>query len=364
MSNALWHDDGDGWSLLAPAGFPSEADLHDCVERAPDLLPLSGSPRLLVLGREVTIGSGSADLIAIESEGRLVVIEVKLRSNSESRKAVVSQILTYAAGVYGLTYQALERDILGAHLARLGHDSLVEAVRANDQGGDFDLDTFKSGISASLEQGRIRLVLVLDEAPADLIRLVGYLEAVAPGLVIDLITVASYRVGDSHVLVPQRIDAGRDVKETAPIGPHPTRRSIVTPGADGFREWITQAPERDRAELRRLLNWAIELERDGLATLATTHAVSGECFLRPFLLGERRGAVTIWHNTTMAVWPTVMERRSPEALARLRSHFAPAPLPTSFLRGVEDEVLSILTAAYAEAAAQSAGAPAAISDSL
>src|SRR6185437_15060510 len=109
---------------------------------------------------------------AIESEGRLVVIEVKLQSNSESRKAVVSQILTYAAGLYGLTYQTLERGILGAHLTRLPHDSLVEAVRANDQGGDFDLDTFKAGISASLEEGRMRLVLVLDEAPADLIRLV------------------------------------------------------------------------------------------------------------------------------------------------------------------------------------------------
>ena len=156
----------------------------------------------------MTIGSGSADLIAIESEGRLVVIEVKLQSNSESRKAVVSQILTYAAGLYGLTYEALERDILGTHLLGWRTTPWSRPCARTIRAGTSTSTPSRPACSASLEEGRIRLVLVLDEAPADLIRLVGYLEAVAPGLVIDLITVASYRVGDSQVLVPQRIDAG------------------------------------------------------------------------------------------------------------------------------------------------------------
>ena len=119
-------------------------------------------------------------------------------------------------------------------------------------------------------------------------------------------------------------------------------------------------PNRDRAELQRLLTWALELERDGLATLATTHAVSGECFLRPFLLGETRGAVTIWHNTTMALWATVMEQRSPEALERLRSHFARRLFPRASSAGVEDDVLSILSCGLCRGSCRRPRAPASL----
>lgn len=47
------------------------------------MLPLAGYPRLTILGREVRLGTGSADLLAVESSGRLVIIEVKLAGNAE-----------------------------------------------------------------------------------------------------------------------------------------------------------------------------------------------------------------------------------------------------------------------------------------
>ena len=90
-------NDPAGWRLLAPAGFPDERTLHDLVEQAPQVLPLAGSPRLVVVGREVHLGNGYADLLAVETTGRLCVIEVKLASNVEARRAVVAQVLAYAA---------------------------------------------------------------------------------------------------------------------------------------------------------------------------------------------------------------------------------------------------------------------------
>jgi RecB family endonuclease NucS len=59
------------------------------------MLPLAGFPRLTVLGREVRLGGGYADLLAVESSARLVVIEVKLADNAESRRTVVAQVLSY-----------------------------------------------------------------------------------------------------------------------------------------------------------------------------------------------------------------------------------------------------------------------------
>jgi hypothetical protein len=94
--SAIWQNDGTAWRLLSPAGFPDEAALHGLVEQAPHILPLAGLPQLVVVGREVFLGGNRADLIAVEATGRLAIIEIKLASNAEARRAVVTQILTYA----------------------------------------------------------------------------------------------------------------------------------------------------------------------------------------------------------------------------------------------------------------------------
>src|SRR5258706_5848965 len=135
---AIWRNDGSGWSLLASSGCPDEAALHTLVEQAPHILPLAGAPRLVVVGREVLVGNGYADLIAIEPNGRIVVIEVKLARNAEARRAVVAQVLTYAAYLRGLTPSGLEQDILSRHLHARGYQDLAQAISANDQEGSFD----------------------------------------------------------------------------------------------------------------------------------------------------------------------------------------------------------------------------------
>ena len=45
---AIWQNDGTGWHLLAPTGFPDERTLHDLVEETPQILPLAGDPRLVI----------------------------------------------------------------------------------------------------------------------------------------------------------------------------------------------------------------------------------------------------------------------------------------------------------------------------
>src|SRR5918997_1967452 len=81
---AIWQDDGTGWRLLAPTGFPDEQTLHDLVEETPQILPLAGDPRLVMIGKEVLLGNGYADLVAVEPSGRLVVVEMKLSRNADS----------------------------------------------------------------------------------------------------------------------------------------------------------------------------------------------------------------------------------------------------------------------------------------
>ena len=98
-------------------------------------------------------------------------------------------------------------------------------------------------------------MLVLDAAPLPLMRLAGYLEAVNERLVIDLITVSKYEVGGQSVLVPQRVDPGRELKEQGGRLPRPAAatRAQYVEGAGEFVASIEQAPEARQQDLKDLV---------------------------------------------------------------------------------------------------------------
>ena len=233
---------GGQWSPLKPAAYPAEAALHDLVQKAPQMLPLAGSPRLAVLGREVRLGTGSADLLAVESTGRLVVIEVKLAENAESRRAVVAQVLSYAGYLQGLDPEQLETQILGRHLEAGG--SVLAAVQAAGHQDAVDPEDFRDGLARSLADGSFRLVIVLDSAPDELVQVVGYLQSITDKIDIDLITVAVYDVAGSQVLVPQRIEPGRRLRELSDA--QVTARQVGGASHDGSAEFRADIAELPR----------------------------------------------------------------------------------------------------------------------
>ena len=59
---AIWRNDGSGWKVIATRRFPDEAALHTLVEEAPELLPLSGEPRFVVLSLDVHLEFGHRPL--------------------------------------------------------------------------------------------------------------------------------------------------------------------------------------------------------------------------------------------------------------------------------------------------------------
>ncbi|MDP9364532.1 MAG: hypothetical protein M3Q10_09975 [Chloroflexota bacterium] len=354
---AIWHNDETGWRLLAPSGFPDEHALHGLVADAPQILPLAGTPRLTVVGREVLLGGNYADLLAVEPSGRLVVLEIKLARNAEARRAVVAQILTYAAFLRGLDPGTLERDVLGPHIRKLGHDGLAAAVEADDQEGAFDPTAFAGGLAASLDEGRFRLVLVLDEAPEELARLVGYLGSVADKLLIDLVTVTSYDIGGSQVVVPQRIDPERRPAPGPSASPAhvktTTAKSWSSEGAQGFLDSIDRVPEDQRPGLRRLATWATKLEHEGLARLATVHGTGNSWTLLPRLPIDGVGLVTIWNSrgASLQFWHSVFVRRAPASLPIVETIIAPHKIGQGTTTvDISDALLEALTGAYREAA--------------
>jgi len=348
---AIWRQTDSGYRCLEPTGFPNEAELHHLVSFTPELLPLAGAPDLVVLGNEVALGNGYADVLAVERSGRFVLIEVKLARNGEARRAVVAQLLAYASFLRGGEVSALEQGVLSAHLARRGALDIASLAASGFQDETIAAGAFRTALQQSLDDGAFRLVLVLDDAPAELVSLVGYLEDVTAGIVIDLITVAQYELGSERVIVPQRVEPGR--VEPPSANPMPEGASAVTTvGADDFLASIEVAPEAERPQLRRLAEWALELERRGLARLVTTSGVTGRKVLKPYLPGEQVGLITIWNENgaaALSLWRTVFERCAPNEIGQLEVLIDGELGSGRSVSQVSDELLAALVDAYEEA---------------
>ncbi len=343
---AVWGSGPDGqWQTLTPAAYQAEAQLHDLVESAPQMLPLAGSPRLTMLGREVRLGTGSADLLAVESTGRLVVIEVKLAGNAESRRAVVAQVLSYAGYLQGLDVDQLESQILGA--------SVLAAVQGDDQQHAVDAEDFRSGLTHSLAEGSFRLVIVLDSAPDELIQVVGYLQSVTDKIDIDLVTVSAYNVAGSQVLVPQRIDPGRRRGQMSDAQVTARQATALHRGSAEFRSSIADLPPAQRDPLTRLADWADALEQAGLVKLATYRGKNGRITLLPRLTPDNAGLVTIYSENGTAYlqfFRSVFERRAPESLPGVETALGTELKRGNWTADIPDALLNAVTGAYQEAA--------------
>jgi hypothetical protein len=340
------------WRPLAPAAYPAEAALHDLVQQAPQMLPLAGFPRLTVLGREVRLGGGYADLLAVESSGRLVVIEVKLAGNAESRRAVVAQVLSYAGYLQGLDSGQLESQVLAPHL---GGGSVLAAVQADDQEHSLDPAAFKDGLAASLAEGSFRLVIVLDSAPDELVQVVGYLQSVTDKVDIDLVTIVAYDVAGSQVLVPQRIEPARRVREMSDAQVNDRQAGIESPGSAAFRAAIADVSADRRDLLEHLADWADTLERDGLVKLTSYRGKRGIVTLLPRLPSDNAGLVSIYSDVKSAYlqfWRGVFERRAPRSIPAVEEALGAELRQGNSTHTITEQLLHALARAYREAAAQ------------
>jgi hypothetical protein len=349
---SIWATDTEGWRLLAPVGFPDEQTLHRLVEQTPELLPLAGSPWLVILGSEVPLGGGYADLLAVEPNGRMVVIEVKLASNAEARRAVVAQILAYAAFLKGNPLEVLESELLRSSLRKQEAATIGDLVASQDKEGSYDEAAFAAGLEESLTRGRFRLVLVLDDAPPELVRLVGYLESIAPELVIDLITVSAFEVNGSQVLVPQRVDAERPLSLEVTPPSKPKQGHQIPP--EEFEADIPKASAEAQPLLRRLYEWARELEAEEVLRLLAFRGSTGRTTLLPYLFSDDAGLITVWNDggsSYITFWRSVFERRTPQAISQIEAIIAPTKIGQgNTVKAVSEELLDALGDAYRSAA--------------
>ena len=110
---ALWQLDASGVATpIVEERLKAEALIEAAVESAPELLGVD----VIIVGRQVTTPSGPLDLLALDSDGHLVVIENK---RDRTPRDVLAQTLDYAAYVSSLAFDDVS-SIYESYCARNG----------------------------------------------------------------------------------------------------------------------------------------------------------------------------------------------------------------------------------------------------
>jgi hypothetical protein len=220
-------------------------------------------------------------------------------------------------------------------------------VRESVQDEEMTQSDFEGSLDAHLAAGSFRAVIVLDEAPTELINLVGYLEAVTTGLALDLIAVTSYKIGERRIAVPQRLDPG-------PPAARPTKRTNrghEEPGVQAFRDLIPETSEAYRATLAMMAQWVEDLVATVPGVKADTYlSARGDTSLLPRLRRDNAGLVTLWRGEggqpSASLWRTVFQRRAPDYIERVEQ-LTNQPMGQGTVVGtITPELLALFAEAY------------------
>jgi len=156
-----------GWSAPSLRNYGSEDDLQRLLASSPDLIP--GAARTATAREFQVRGVGALDIICISAEGEITLVECKLASNAEIRRTVVGQLLAYASGIRGMSY-----DDFSTRFADRAEESLLSAVKAA-AGRELEEEAFRYAVEKRLVEGAFTLVFAVDEITNELKAIVEFL---------------------------------------------------------------------------------------------------------------------------------------------------------------------------------------------
>jgi hypothetical protein len=186
---------GDGAAGVALSRVPltsgsadsySEAWLQNLLDIHPEVLPIEqiepGFGKLVPLCRELPLDfgagrSGALDNLFATESGGLVLVETKLWRKPEARRTVIAQAMEYAAAVFRLAYDELERAVQRARKAAGQPVAPLTALVAAQAHESFDEATFIDAVTLNLRRGRAIVAVVGDGIREDIAPLVGLLQS-------------------------------------------------------------------------------------------------------------------------------------------------------------------------------------------
>jgi len=207
--------DGDGvvqkrYSPASPQNQHfTEAFLQKLVFEEPKLLSTeeigSEYANLIPLCRELSVKSGSIDVVYITLEGKICLVETKLFRNPEAHRTVVAQVIDYAKDLSGMSFV----DFCEAVTKAKGEESIKALFRKiRQKQPEFNEIELQQNIQLSLSHGHLLLLIVGNKIFPEVALLTESIHS-APHLefTIRLMELEFYSIGDTEdkqlLVVPQ-----------------------------------------------------------------------------------------------------------------------------------------------------------------
>jgi len=244
--------------------FAAEVDFQALLAAHPNLLVGDqidpGTPRRwLLISREVGVPDQegtlrwSLDHLFLDQDGVPTLVEVKRSSDSRIRREVVGQMLDYAANsVLTWTVETVSRWFEErCQRERIDADEAIGSFLAGEAA---TVDDFWTSVKTNLQAGRIRLIFVADEIPAELRRVVEFLNRQMDPAEVLAIEIRQYSDGRMRTLVPQVFGQTSEaiVRKSTP-GPRPKRQWDEE---SFFVDLVERRGEAEAGVARRILDWA------------------------------------------------------------------------------------------------------------
>lgn len=172
MPSIIVQDTNGGSRVLPCRPFAYEEILQRSIAELPSLLPLETvsdeAVSFVTIGEEWPAGTGRADVVLVGSDGVVTIVETKLSRNPEARREVIAQVLEYAAyltewTIYEIQHRAEE--FFGSEKCPPDQrgKTFDDVLTVFLQDSDVTIDSFKGSVEQNLRQGRVRLIVAVDE---------------------------------------------------------------------------------------------------------------------------------------------------------------------------------------------------------
>lgn len=204
-----------------------EENLEDWIEANPEVL--IGDEPLLIIGRQVNTSIGIIDLLALDSNGAGIIIELK---RAPSQRDAVSQSVEYASWLSALEADELKR-IAQEYLSKVGSSDSLEKAWAN---------TFGSELRERNLNNIQRLFIVIEGENDRLTSMVRYLRS--SGLDISLLSYNFFRTETGEEILHIEFQAG-DMETASEEEPRPSESRLI----ESWTESVVEAYEIFREEM-------------------------------------------------------------------------------------------------------------------
>lgn len=263
MSSGMFVIQDDNLIEMVQEPYVLEDDLQRWLAKWPGLIPGdqidSLNPRRFVLiSREFGIAGSQdggdrwfLDHLFLDQDAIPTLVEVKRASDSRVRREVVAQMLDYAAN--GVSYSSVDRirELFSAKCKEDGvdpGDAVIDLIGATK-----DVEEYWETVKNNLDAGIIRMVFVSDEIPAELLRIVEFLNTQMSPAQVMAVEIRQFVGQNLKTLVPRLLGFTEEAK---------TKKSSARRGFFQWDETSFFARLRDNGgpgieeAARELLSWA------------------------------------------------------------------------------------------------------------